>query len=53
MKGKITILIIVAITVIAVIFTWFYMQSIVEEHNVDERSSSEIIMDVDDILKLG
>ncbi|MBR3120877.1 hypothetical protein [Oceanobacillus profundus] len=41
MKGKVVILIIVLVTVIAMLLTWWFMENIIEDYDVDRKSLEE------------
>lgn len=41
MKGKTMIFIIVVVTIIALLFTWYYMQVVIEDFDIDRKASVE------------
>ncbi|WP_154648230.1 hypothetical protein [Oceanobacillus massiliensis] len=43
MKGNIIILIIVAFVVIALLLTWFWMQVVIKDFEVEQRALSEAV----------
>jgi hypothetical protein len=45
MKGKTIIMIILAVTVIAIILTWFWLQDVITEYDLERAMPAEQITD--------
>ncbi|MBP2076837.1 hypothetical protein [Oceanobacillus polygoni] len=43
MKGKVVILIIVLVTLIAMFLTWWYMENIIDDYDIERKSLGETV----------